>query len=66
MNFQEILQKLIYGRKVRRQSWREGLWIESNGETVRLYLMEKEGKRLIDVDTQFSLDDVMAEDWELF
>ena len=64
MKIEEMLNKLVYGKKLRRQSWNDNLWIDSNGTTVRLYNQEPEGKRLIDTDVRFTLDDLMAEDWE--
>lgn len=33
---------------------------------VRLYIMEDEGKRLIDINTEFSIDDILADDWEFY
>lgn len=66
MKFKEILQPLIYGKKVRREEWAEGLYITSNGDLVRLFLENDGGRRLISADEKFRLDDITAEDWEIF
>lgn len=33
---------------------------------TRLYIMEEGGLRLIDVDCQFSIRDIQADDWEFY
>ena len=65
MKFEEILQPLIYGKKVRRTSWGEGLYITSNGDLVRLFIENDSGRQLISADEKFRLDDITAEDWEI-
>ena len=68
MTFNEIMVRLAYGRKLRRSSWPEEVYIEYNGSAV---LMKVAGtgevlKRYTGSDRVFSIDDVFAEDWELF
>ena len=69
MTFCEILEKLLYGKKVRRESWSKGLWLESNGDAVFQKCFVKNEvvntKRFTSQDKVFCLDDVTAEDWEV-
>jgi len=65
MNFNDAVQKLIYGKKLRRASWGDGLYITSNGDLVRLFVEKNGNRQLISVDEKFRLDDIMAEDWEI-
>lgn len=69
MTFSEILEKLIYGKKVRRSSWSKGLWIESNGDSIfqKCYVKNEvvNTKRFTNEDKVFCLDDVTADDWEV-
>lgn len=67
MTFNEISTRLAYGRKIRRRSWPEWVYIEYNGSAV---FMRTAGtgtvlKRYADSDRVFSVDDIFAEDWEL-
>lgn len=66
MNFNEILQPLIYGKKVRRTCWGKGVYMTSNGDICKTYLVNENGTKLISIDERFRLDDVTADDWELF
>lgn len=70
MTFNEILEKLTYGRKVRRSTWPDNLWLESNGDTVYLRTLTDNkvlnAKRYADGDKIFTLADVTAEDWEIY
>lgn len=73
MTFEEILSPFVYGKKIRRSSWIEDVWIESNGDTVwqkALSRVEKGKivtiKQYVNGDKVFSLYDVFADDWELY
>ena len=68
MTFDEIMVRLAYGRKIRRDSWPEEVYIEYNGSVT---FMRTAGtgevlKKYASSDRVFSMDDVFAEDWELF
>lgn len=68
MTFNEITVRLAYGRKLRRNSWPEEVYIEYNGNEV---FMKVAGtgevlKKFVDADRIFSVDDIFAEDWEVF
>ena len=69
MTFSKILVKLYYGKKVRRSIWGDGLWIESNGDSI--YQKCFTNNEIVNIytfansDKFFSLDDVSAEDWEV-
>lgn len=68
MKLFEILNDFLQGKKIRRASWNKTLWVEyyAPTEMTRLYIMEEGGLRLIDVDCQFSIRDVQADDWEFY
>ena len=68
MTFNEILEKLTYGRKVRRGIWPENLWLESNGDTCFLRTANEDNtlKVYANGDRVFTLDDVTAHDWEFY
>lgn len=67
MTLFEILPTFIYGKKIHRLSWPNTIWIEtSDGDIVKLFVNEGDGKRLLHIGEKFSLDDVTADDWELF
>ena len=67
MTFKEIIQPLIYGKKVRRSCWSDGLYMESNGDKV-WGTTDNAGKyaSFCFTDKCFSLDDITADDWELY
>lgn len=65
MNFNDAVQKLIYGKKLHRTSWGDGLYITSNGDLVKLFVEKNGNRQLISADEKFRLDDIMAEDWEI-
>ena len=66
MTFNEILQPLILQKKVRRGSWAKGIYITSNGDLIRCYLQNEDGLKLLSADERLKLDDVTAEDWEMY
>ena len=70
MTFNEILEKLTYGKKVRRSVWPDNLWLESNGDTVYLRTLSNNkvlnAKVYADGDRIFTLSDVTSEDWEIY
>jgi len=68
MKLFEIMSDFLQGKKIRRGAWHGCLWIEYNkpAELTRLYIMENTGVRLLDVDMQFSIHDILAEDWEFY
>ena len=66
MKFNSILQKLIYGKKVRRSSWSENVWLESDGDNVYMKANGEIVKHYANTDRVFTLDDVTAEDWEIY
>lgn len=66
MTFNEILQPLLYGKKVRRGSWAKGIYITSNGDLIRCYQQNEDGLKLLSADERLKLDDVTAEDWEMY
>ena len=67
MTFEEIIQPLIHGKTVRRTSWNDGVYIMSNGDKV-WGMTDIAGKyaSFCFTDKCFSLDDVTADDWELY
>ena len=66
MTFSEALTRLVYGKKIRRQAWPEGVFIESNGDAIYMRTDELELKRYCYEDRVFSLADVCEDDWEIF
>ena len=72
MIFNEIIDKLIYGKKVRRSVWGESFYMESDGDTIWERHYDKEKKEIFTdeyhdfSDLAFSLEDVLADDWELY
>lgn len=72
MTFSEIIDKLTYGKKVRRSWWLEHFFIESNGDIIWEKYDDKENKKIVTTgyhafnDRTFSLEDVLADDWELY
>ena len=72
MTFNEIIDKLIYGKKVRRLVWAESFYMESDGDTIWERYDDKEKKEIFTCvyhafsDRTFSLEDVLADDWELY
>lgn len=62
MNFQEILKHLMNGEHIRRSSWGEGLFMVQCNNVVRVMLTDE----LIHIGERFSLEDVLATDWELY
>jgi len=68
MTLFEILPSFIYGKKIHRLSWNDKLWFEtSDGEIIKTYMLEENGNKcLLHLGEKFSLDDVTADDWELF
>lgn len=67
MTFNKIQIRLAYGRKIRRATWPEEVYIEYNGSEV---FMKVAGtgevlKRFAETDRLLSLDDVFAVDWEI-
>ena len=70
MDFKSILDALAYGRRIRRQSWPEGVFIESDGSNSWLR-SEIDGKRetlqhFCDGDRVFTLADIWADDWVFY
>lgn len=77
MTLFEVLNEFKAGRKIRRESWNPNLWIEFrsagsvNGEPVqgltRLYMNHpEEGVKLLEVDSRYSTEDVLATDWAFY
>lgn len=68
MKLFEIMNDFLQGKKIRRATWHSSLWIEykEQTESARLYIMEDEGVRLLDVNTQFTISDIIAVDWEFY
>jgi len=71
MYFAEAIQKLIYGKKVRREIWGKNSWIESNGSTVFQKSCAPNDKNELVIsysesDRIFSLEDVTADDWVIY
>jgi hypothetical protein len=62
----EILPDFLNGKKIRRVSWNQNLWLETtDGTLTRLMIKEDSGIRLLHIGEGFSLDDVKAKDWEI-
>ena len=60
----EILPDFFNGKKIRRMSWNQNLWIETtDGYTTKLMIKEDTGIRLLHLSENFSLSDVRANDW---
>lgn len=71
MDFKEILDALAYGRRIRRQSWPEGLFMESNGDDVWLRRETTENgketlKHYVPGDRIFTLNDAWSDDWMFY
>lgn len=68
MKLFEILDDFLKGKKICRERWGKGVFIELNksGETVRLCYLDNYDVKLINSDTNFSIDDLQANDWKLF
>lgn len=72
MTFSEIIDKLTYGKKVRRSVWPESFCMDSNGDMIWERYYDKENKEIVTTgyhafsDRTFSLEDVLADDWELY
>ena len=72
MTFNEIIEKLTYGKKIRRSVWPESIYMDSNGDAVWEMYNDKENKKVVTTkyhafsDRAFSLEDVLADDWELY
>lgn len=72
MTFSEIIDKLTYGKKVRRSVWSESFYMDSNGDMILDRYYDKENKEIVTIgyhafsDRTFSLEDVLADDWELY
>ena len=74
MTFDEAIEKLTYGKKVRRESWDSHVntvWYESNGSDIWLKCYSESDKQITIIKDYrhgtpvFSLDDVLADDWEV-
>lgn len=71
MDFKSILDALAYGRRIRRQAWPEGVFMESNGGDVWLRRETAESgketlKHYAPGDRVFTLDDVVFDDWMFY
>lgn len=72
MTFSEIIEKLTYGKKVRRSWWPESFYMDSNGDAIWERYDDKEKKEIVTSkyhafsDLAFSLENVLADDWELY
>jgi hypothetical protein len=71
MDFKGISDALAYGRRIRRQSWPVGLFIESNGSDVWLRRETAESgketlKHYAPGDRIFTFDDIFADDWVFY
>lgn len=67
MTLFEILPTFLHGKKIHRLSWPNTIWIEtSDGDTIKLFVDEGDGKRLLHLGEKFSLDDITSDDWELY
>ena len=68
MTFSEIQIRLAYGRKIRRATWPEEVYIEYDGSSVAMKTAgyHKPVKKYALSDRLLSLDDVFADDWEIF
>ena len=71
MDFKSILDALAYGRRIRRQAWPEGVFMESNGGDVWLRRETTESgketlKHYAPGDRVFTLDDVVFDDWMFY
>ena len=66
--FQEAISALISGKKVRHASWNKNLYIVCNSDKsiVRLFNHTDTGDDLLHIDERFSLEDIMADDWEVY
>ena len=67
MTFEDFMNALAYGRRIRRESWPEGVFMESNGTDVWLRMeTEREKKTLSHFapgDRIFTFADIYADDW---
>lgn len=61
MNFKEAYEKMQEGKKVRRKDWL-GYWFIEDGK-VKIYL--KDGNIKFNNFTQETIDNTLAEDWEV-
>lgn len=66
-DFSEALRRMKEGKKVRRKTWDEGLYIYFVAKKSLLYLIDESEKQKIWYNTFeefFSTEDVFAIDWE--
>jgi hypothetical protein len=68
MKLFEILNEFLQGKKIHRTSWNQSVWIEyvKVSKIVRLYHIGDDGIKLIAINMRFSIDDILANDWEFY
>lgn len=65
MNFKEAYEALKQGAKIKRPHWR-GYWVKENG-TITMYCKDGSVIPFLETDDIFvDLDNIVADDWELF
>lgn len=70
MTFNEIVSAFANGAKIRRKSWSEKTWMELDGNTVKFKAYFEQANKTVVTGTStksdkiFSLEDVLADDWE--
>ena len=68
MKLFELLEKFKNGEKLRRTCWDENLWIcfNKNSNLTRLFAKRVNGLELLSLDTRYSTEDVLADDWAIY
>lgn len=70
MDFGEIITPLVFGRRIRRKEWPEGLFLESDGSNVWMRCdidgELKTFKHYCAEDRVFTLTDICSDDWMFY
>ena len=62
----EILPDFLNGKRIRRDTWSKGAFIELSkytNNTVRMLYLNDYSINLVNPDVYFSIDDIKANDW---
>lgn len=67
MKFSEILNDFLQGKEIRRQHWNRRLWVEydNTNNSAILRRMEDYEIETVEKNLEFSIEDILAENWEI-